>query len=342
MSDYERFLELCASPRYDVPNRARASWAPISMAPTSRDRRAAAIRIKTSLRPMPRTRRALCDCAGTMPLVVTVAPEIDNAEWLVRTYCRSAACASTPATATPRSHRWKPRCDGAFATSITSSAPCPTARGCGRSQTFPMRGGVMEATLFFDELTTEVIADGKHLTPRVAAAGVQDQGAGPAGPGHRFDAGGRHARRRILVRAGRAAARRSARWTASASCSKARRSRPASWAWIIACGRCTAPPACRFPETIRMASLTPARILGIENEVGSIEAGKLADLVVLDAQLNVVQVFHRRPESGSVSVSVENSNAPHTHTHTHTSSHSHFTLALTLFGNKAARRESYL
>jgi N-acetylglucosamine-6-phosphate deacetylase len=26
-----------------------------------------------------------------------------------------------------------------------------------------MRGGVLEATLFFDELTTEVIADGKHL-----------------------------------------------------------------------------------------------------------------------------------------------------------------------------------
>ncbi|MBI1831497.1 MAG: amidohydrolase family protein [Planctomycetes bacterium] len=30
-------------------------------------------------------------------------------------------------------------------------------------QTYPMRGGVMEATLFFDDLTTEVIADGKHL-----------------------------------------------------------------------------------------------------------------------------------------------------------------------------------
>src|SRR5206468_9329744 len=32
-----------------------------------------------------------------------------------------------------------------------------------QSQTYPMRGGVLEATLFFDELTTEVIADGKHL-----------------------------------------------------------------------------------------------------------------------------------------------------------------------------------
>src|SRR5262249_45080634 len=32
-----------------------------------------------------------------------------------------------------------------------------------QTQTYPMRGGVMEATLYFDELTTEVIADGKHL-----------------------------------------------------------------------------------------------------------------------------------------------------------------------------------
>src|SRR5204863_3330047 len=32
-----------------------------------------------------------------------------------------------------------------------------------QTQTYPMRGGVLEATLFFDELTTEVIADGKHL-----------------------------------------------------------------------------------------------------------------------------------------------------------------------------------
>src|SRR5262249_53887611 len=32
-----------------------------------------------------------------------------------------------------------------------------------QTQTYPMRGGLMEATLFFDTLTTEVIADGKHL-----------------------------------------------------------------------------------------------------------------------------------------------------------------------------------
>ncbi len=33
-----------------------------------------------------------------------------------------------------------------------------------QKQTYPMHGGVLEATFYFDELTTEVIADGKHLS----------------------------------------------------------------------------------------------------------------------------------------------------------------------------------
>jgi len=44
-------------------------------------------------------------------------------------------------------------------------------------------------------------------------------------------------------------------------------------------------------EAVRMATLTPARILGIECEVGSLEVGKRADLVVLDGELNVKRVY---------------------------------------------------
>jgi N-acetylglucosamine-6-phosphate deacetylase len=44
-------------------------------------------------------------------------------------------------------------------------------------------------------------------------------------------------------------------------------------------------------ETVRMASLTPARIAGRDCDLGSIRPGKLADLVVLDQQLNVQQVY---------------------------------------------------
>jgi N-acetylglucosamine-6-phosphate deacetylase len=44
-------------------------------------------------------------------------------------------------------------------------------------------------------------------------------------------------------------------------------------------------------ETVRMASLTPAVIAGWSQEIGSIEVGKRADLLVLDRDLQVREVY---------------------------------------------------
>lgn len=41
-------------------------------------------------------------------------------------------------------------------------------------------------------------------------------------------------------------------------------------------------------EAIRMASLNPARVIGLDGEVGSIEVGKRADICIMDKELNVV------------------------------------------------------
>jgi len=41
------------------------------------------------------------------------------------------------------------------------------------------------------------------------------------------------------------------------------------------------------PDVARMASLNPARLLGVDGERGSIEEGKYADFVGLDAENNV-------------------------------------------------------
>jgi N-acetylglucosamine-6-phosphate deacetylase len=49
--------------------------------------------------------------------------------------------------------------------------------------------------------------------------------------------------------------------------------------------------AAPIAEVIRMASLTPAERAGIADEVGSLEVGKRADVVVLDRKLNVQQVW---------------------------------------------------
>ncbi len=42
-------------------------------------------------------------------------------------------------------------------------------------------------------------------------------------------------------------------------------------------------------DAVRMASLTPAEVIGIDHECGSIAVGKRADLCIVDASLNVVQ-----------------------------------------------------
>ncbi|GAA5071109.1 N-acetylglucosamine-6-phosphate deacetylase [Thermocatellispora tengchongensis] len=48
-----------------------------------------------------------------------------------------------------------------------------------------------------------------------------------------------------------------------------------------------------LPEAARAASLTPARLLGLDDRVGSVTTGKDADLVVLDEELTVTGVMKR-------------------------------------------------
>lgn len=48
-----------------------------------------------------------------------------------------------------------------------------------------------------------------------------------------------------------------------------------------------------LPDALRMATRTPARFLGLENEIGILRPGAFADLVVLDAALNVTDVWLR-------------------------------------------------
>ena len=44
-------------------------------------------------------------------------------------------------------------------------------------------------------------------------------------------------------------------------------------------------------EAIKMASITPAKAVGIDKNCGSIAAGKNADLVICDEALNVINTF---------------------------------------------------
>ena len=158
------------------------------------------------------------------------------------------------------------------------------------AQAFPMRAGVMEATLHFDQLTTEVIADGWHLSDELLRFAFKLKGPGrlalvtdsmravdlpdgeywfgPTGTGERV-------RRKGDVGV-------TLDGTALAS----------SVMGMDHCVRTmlratSAPPA----DVIRMATLTPAEILKVDADLGSIGAGKRADLVLLDDSFQVERVY---------------------------------------------------
>lgn len=157
-------------------------------------------------------------------------------------------------------------------------------------QPYPMQGGVLEATLYFDELTTEVIADGKHLSPDLLLLALKIKGPdrlalatdcnraldmpegpylfGPLDGGEPFihhDGVGKMPDGQALASSTRGMDHMVRTFAALTG-------RPL---W----------------EAVRMASLTPARIAGREREIGSLEVGKRADLVVFSRELEIEQVY---------------------------------------------------
>jgi N-acetylglucosamine-6-phosphate deacetylase len=228
---------------------------------------------------------AFADCIIT----ATVAPELPGAEGFVRG-CRAAGI----------------RCNVGH--SLATFEQMEAALGWGvrhvdhlfcamsdrarlrQTQTYPMRGGVMEATLFFDELTTEVIADGKHLTRELLLLAYKIKGPDRLAlvtdcnraldmPDGEYVFGPRDGGEPILRRDG-------------VGIMPDGNSLASGVVGMDECvrvfHRLTSVP---LPEVVRMATLTPARIAGWDGEIGSIEVGKLADLLVLDRDLQVRQVY---------------------------------------------------
>jgi len=159
-----------------------------------------------------------------------------------------------------------------------------------QTQTYPMRGGVLEATLFFDELTTEVIADGKHLNAELLKLAYKVKGPDRLAlvtdcnraldmPDGEYIFGPKDDGERIIRQDG----------VGLMPDGSALASGVMGMDHMVRTfhGLTGVPLA----ETIRMATLTPARIAGVDRELGSIEVGKQADLLVLDHDLTIHAVY---------------------------------------------------
>jgi N-acetylglucosamine-6-phosphate deacetylase len=219
----------------------------------------------------------------------TVAPELPGAEAFVRA-CRERGIGCNAG----HSYATFEQMEGAIAWGVSHvdhlfCAMSDRAR-LRQEQAYPMRGGVMEATLYFDELTTEVIADGKHLTAALLKLAHKSKGPDrlalvtdcnraldmPDGP---YIFGPRDGGEPILRKDG----------VGVMLDGKALASGVVGMDECVrTCHRLTGAP---LAEVVRMASLTPARIAGFEQMLGSLAVGKRADLVVLDRDLQVRRVY---------------------------------------------------
>ncbi|MGI9244617.1 MAG: amidohydrolase family protein, partial [Verrucomicrobiales bacterium] len=153
----------------------------------------------------------------------------------------------------------------------------------------PMRGSMEQFVLFNDGMSTEVLADGEHLSPELLQFAFRFKGPerlclvtdasravdmpvgeyrfGPASDGIAFHNNGRVGE---ALGGGLAS-------TVVGMDHMVRQ-------MANDCGA-------ELHEVIRMASLTPAELTGISGRTGSLEEGKDADLLLLDRELRVQRVW---------------------------------------------------
>lgn len=145
--------------------------------------------------------------------------------------------------------------------------------------------GIVECAQLYDGLTVELIADGHHLPPELIKLVYKVKGpdkiclvsdsmrAAGMGEGPSI-LGAKHGGQAVLVSGG-----------------VARMPDGSSFAGSVATADQLLRTAvrCGIPlwDAVRMASLTPASIIGVQNRKGSIEPGKDADLILLDQSLCV-------------------------------------------------------
>jgi N-acetylglucosamine-6-phosphate deacetylase len=157
-------------------------------------------------------------------------------------------------------------------------------------QPYPMQGGVQEATLFFDELTTEVIADGKHLSADLLLLAYKLKGPDKVAlvtdcsraldmPDGEYLFGPRDGGEPFIHRDGVGIMPDGQGLASSAQ---------GMDHMVRTFHGLTGIP---LHEVVRMATLTPARIIGVDHEIGSLQVGKRADLLLLDRDLRVARVI---------------------------------------------------
>ena len=149
----------------------------------------------------------------------------------------------------------------------------------------PRSAGIVEAVYLDDRLSSELITDGKHLTREMLVLALRSKGyeklaivtdamRGAGMPDGEYAFGPRHGMIAV-VRGGEA---RIPDGTALASSVFPMNEMVRVFRELT---------GCPLWQAVRMASLTPAAIVGRADDIGSLDNGKLADIVLFDENLTV-------------------------------------------------------
>lgn len=213
---------------------------------------------------------------------MTLAPEIRGALPLIRALRKNGIIASGGHTDVAEDDLQRALAAGLNqATHTFNAMSTATKRG-------PYRcAGMLEFALARPEICCELIADGVHVAPTLMKMLFNAKGrdgvclitdaTGGAGlkPGTRFEVGGVRAR-----------VTKDAALTEDGSALAG-----STLTMIEAVRRAVQLGGASLADAVRMASLNPARQLGRERELGSIETGKRADLVWFDERFRVRGVW---------------------------------------------------
>jgi N-acetylglucosamine-6-phosphate deacetylase len=214
---------------------------------------------------------------------MTLAPELDGAVDLIRALCDAGVVAAAGHT-NGVVHEIAPAIDAGLSHAVHCFCNMSTLRRAGPGHDQPLKrvAGAVETFLYDDRVTTELIGDGWHVGDALMKLAVKVKGVervcwvtdamSAAGmPPGRYFIGGVEA----VVEHGIA---RLPDNTAYAS----------SVTTLDVCVRNGIERlGLSLRDTLRMATLTPATIVGVADRKGSLEAGKDADIVIMDARASV-------------------------------------------------------
>jgi N-acetylglucosamine-6-phosphate deacetylase len=158
-----------------------------------------------------------------------------------------------------------------------------------RGTSNPRTGGIVEAVYLDDRLSSELITDGKHLSREMLKLAFRNKGyeklaivtdamRGAGMPDGEYTFGPRHGMRAV-VKNGEA---RIPDGTALASSVFPMNEMVRVFRDLV---------GCPLWQAVRMASLTPAEIAHRENDIGSLAPSKLADILIIDEQVNVQATY---------------------------------------------------